>query len=127
MHRSLTSQEMQRRWAAGLDSEPDRDLGAIRGQEAARRALEIAAAGSHHMLLIGSPGAGKTMLARALPSILPPPSCRGSPSKSPRSQAPQASGRRGSSLGGSVPSVRRTTRPAQQPSLAAASRSAQAS
>ncbi len=54
-------------------AEPERDLGAIRGQEAARRALEIAAAGRHHMLLIGSPGAGKTMLARALPSILPPP------------------------------------------------------
>ncbi len=54
--------------------EPERDLCAIRGQAAARRALEIAAAGSHHMLLIGSPGAGKTMLARALPSILPPPS-----------------------------------------------------
>jgi magnesium chelatase family protein len=54
-----------------LLSEPDRDLSAIRGQEAARRALEIAAAGRHHMLLIGSPGAGKTMLARALPSILP--------------------------------------------------------
>ena len=51
----------------------DRDLSAIRGQEAARRALEIAAAGGHHMLLVGSPGAGKTMLARALPSILPPP------------------------------------------------------
>ena len=59
---------------ASLNGEPDRDLGAIRGQEAARRALEIAAAGGHHMLLIGSPGAGKTMLARALPSILPPPS-----------------------------------------------------
>jgi magnesium chelatase family protein len=58
---------------SSLDGEPDRDLGAIRGQEAARRALEIAAAGAHHMLLIGSPGAGKTMLARALPSILPPP------------------------------------------------------
>jgi magnesium chelatase family protein len=56
-----------------LDGESERDLGAIRGQEAARRALEIAAAGGHHMLLIGSPGAGKTMLARALPSILPPP------------------------------------------------------
>ncbi|MFZ1863875.1 MAG: YifB family Mg chelatase-like AAA ATPase, partial [Polyangiales bacterium] len=52
----------------------DRDLGAIRGQQAARRALEIAAAGGHHMLMVGSPGAGKTMLARALPSILPPPS-----------------------------------------------------
>ncbi len=63
--------------AAVFDPNPDgdagRDLAAIRGQEAARRALEIAAAGSHHMLLIGCPGAGKTMLARALPSILPPP------------------------------------------------------
>lgn len=60
---------------AGLRShdDVDRDLGAVRGQEVARRALEIAAAGSHHMLLVGSPGAGKTMLARALPSILPPP------------------------------------------------------
>lgn len=55
------------------DDEADRDLGAIRGQQAARRALEVAAAGGHHMLMIGSPGAGKTMLARALPSILPPP------------------------------------------------------
>jgi magnesium chelatase family protein len=52
---------------------PDHDLTTIRGQEAARRALEIAAAGAHHMLLVGSPGAGKTMLARALPSILPAP------------------------------------------------------
>jgi magnesium chelatase family protein len=57
-----------------LQGEPERDLSAIRGQETARRALEVAAAGGHHMLLIGSPGAGKTMLARALPSILPPPS-----------------------------------------------------
>lgn len=55
------------------DEDADRDLGAIRGQQAARRALEIAAAGGHHMLMVGSPGAGKTMLARALPSILPPP------------------------------------------------------
>ncbi|MEM7436832.1 MAG: YifB family Mg chelatase-like AAA ATPase [Myxococcota bacterium] len=50
------------------------DLSVVRGQSTAKRALEIAAAGSHHMLLVGSPGAGKTMLARALPSILPPPS-----------------------------------------------------
>jgi len=57
-----------------VGSEPtERDLSAIRGQEGARHALEIAAAGGHHMLLVGSPGAGKTMLARALPSILPPP------------------------------------------------------
>ncbi len=60
--------------AADDSQAPDRDLCAIRGQEGARRALEVAAAGGHHMLLIGSPGAGKTMLARALPSILPPPS-----------------------------------------------------
>lgn len=48
------------------------DLADVRGQQAARRALEIAAAGGHHMLMTGAPGAGKTMLARCLPSILPP-------------------------------------------------------
>jgi magnesium chelatase family protein len=44
----------------------------VRGQPVARRALEIAAAGGHHLLMIGSPGAGKTMLATRLPGILPP-------------------------------------------------------
>ena len=54
-------------------TEPDPlDLAIVRGQEDARRALEIAAAGGHHLLLRGSPGAGKTLLARCLPSILPP-------------------------------------------------------
>jgi magnesium chelatase family protein len=48
------------------------DLRDLRGQVVARRALEIAAAGGHNLLMIGSPGAGKTMLARRLPSILPP-------------------------------------------------------
>lgn len=50
------------------------DLADVRGQDDAKRALEIAAAGGHSLLMIGPPGAGKTMLARRLPGILPPPS-----------------------------------------------------
>src|SRR5579883_3503215 len=57
--------------AAGDDERPGGDLADVKGQEHAKRALEVAAAGGHNCLMTGPPGAGKTLLARALPSILP--------------------------------------------------------
>ena len=50
---------------------PATDFSEIRGQEHAKRAMEVAAAGSHNMLMVGPPGAGKTLMARAMPGILP--------------------------------------------------------
>jgi magnesium chelatase family protein len=60
------------RLLAEAGARPGPDLADVRGQAAARRALEIAAAGRHSLLMIGPPGAGKTMLARRLPGLLPP-------------------------------------------------------
>lgn len=53
------------------DVQVQTDFQDIKGQEHVKRALEVAAAGSHHVLMTGSPGAGKTLMARALPAILP--------------------------------------------------------
>ncbi len=54
------------------DPPPPPDLADVRGQPLARWALEVAAAGGHHLLFVGPPGAGKTMLAQRLPGVLPP-------------------------------------------------------
>ena len=59
-------------WNAPPPERYSSDLADIRGQEHAKRALEVAAAGSHNVLFSGPPGSGKTLLARTLPSILPP-------------------------------------------------------
>lgn len=71
----LSGQELINAYENGIQSKykiEALDLHDVRGQHRARRALEVAAAGAHNMLMVGSPGSGKTMLASRLPGILPP-------------------------------------------------------
>jgi magnesium chelatase family protein len=72
LHVAVPSPDLGALLVAQSAAAVDADLSEVRGQAAARRALEVAAAGGHNLLLSGPPGSGKSMLARRLPGILPP-------------------------------------------------------
>jgi magnesium chelatase family protein len=70
--RSVLPTVLPQTFGADVFKQTDCDLKDVKGQGAAKRALEIAAAGGHHMLMIGPPGSGKSMMAKRMTSILPP-------------------------------------------------------
>jgi magnesium chelatase family protein len=74
LHGEIPAPEYKAEKAAEYEAllSPAADLAYIKGQEHAKRALEVAAAGGHNLVMMGPPGSGKTLLARALPSIMPP-------------------------------------------------------
>lgn len=69
---TVDTEELFREAARGGRKEERHDFSEVTGQESARRAAEIAAAGFHHLLMVGPPGAGKSMIAKRIPGILPP-------------------------------------------------------
>lgn len=69
--RGETPLQPEPKWEPPAEDRPLPDFSEVMGQENVKRAMEIAAAGGHNLLLVGSPGSGKSMLARRLPSILP--------------------------------------------------------